>query len=146
MGCFVCAVSEIFHIVSIHNCKVIYITFERSECWNSSLIIPLLLEFLIDNTCTFVSFGGQVFQQSVGIPMGTNWAPLLADLFLYSYWAEFIQKLLLSINNDQFHLYVDSIYPYELEIKDTTECSTSASYFRCIIEIGHWQQINESAL
>jgi hypothetical protein len=35
----------------------------------------------------------------------------------------------LSINNDQFHSYVDSIlYPSELEIKDTTESSTSASY------------------
>jgi hypothetical protein len=27
--------------------------------------------------------GGQVFKQSVGIPMGTNYAPWLADLFLY---------------------------------------------------------------
>jgi hypothetical protein len=26
-----------------------------------------------------------MFQQVVGIPMGTNCAPLLADLFLYSY-------------------------------------------------------------
>ena len=26
---------------------------------------------------------GQLFQQIVGIPMGTNCAPLLADLFLY---------------------------------------------------------------
>jgi hypothetical protein len=81
--------------------------------------------------------------------MGTNCAPLLADLFLYSYEAEFILKLLheknkplavalnspfryiddvLSINNDQFHSYVDSVYPSELEIKDTTESSTSASY------------------
>jgi hypothetical protein len=33
-----------------------------------------------------------VFQQSVGIPMGTNCAPLLADLFSYS--EEFVQKLL----------------------------------------------------
>ena len=35
-----------------------------------------------------------MFQQTVGIPMGTNGSPLLADLFLYSYEAEFIQKLL----------------------------------------------------
>jgi hypothetical protein len=42
-----------------------------------------MLEFLIDNI--FVSFGGTLFQQVVGIPMGTNCAPLLADLFLYSY-------------------------------------------------------------
>jgi hypothetical protein len=77
--------------------------------------------------------------------MGTNSAPLLADLFLYSYEAKFIQKLLheknkplvlafnstfryiddvLSINNDLFHSFVDSIYPSELEIKDSTESST----------------------
>jgi hypothetical protein len=51
-----------------------------------------MLEFPIDNI--FVVVGGQVFQQSVEIPIGTNFAPLLADLFLYSYVAEFIQKLL----------------------------------------------------
>jgi hypothetical protein len=34
----------------------------------------------------------------------------------------------LSINNDQFHSHVDSIYPNKLEIKDTTKSSTSASY------------------
>jgi hypothetical protein len=33
-----------------------------------------MLEFLIDNM--FVSFGGTLFQQVVGIPMGTNCAPL----------------------------------------------------------------------
>ena len=38
--------------------------------------------------------GGCVFQQTVDIPMGTNCAPLLADLFLYSYEADFIQGLL----------------------------------------------------
>ena len=47
-----------------------------------------MLEFLVDNI--FVVFGGKVFQQIVGIPIGTNCAPLLADIFLYSYEAEFI--------------------------------------------------------
>ena len=57
-----------------------------------------MLEFLVDNI--FVVFAGNVFvkgnvfQQIVGIPMGTNCAPLLADIFLYSYEAEFIQSLL----------------------------------------------------
>jgi hypothetical protein len=37
-----------------------------------------MLEFLIDNI--FVSFGGILFQQVVGIPMGTNFAPLLAGI------------------------------------------------------------------
>jgi hypothetical protein len=50
------------------------------------------LEFLIDKI--FAVVGEQVFQQFVGIPMGTNCTPLLADLFLYSYEAEFMQKLL----------------------------------------------------
>ena len=45
-----------------------------------------MLEFLVDNI--FVNFAGKVSQQTVGIPMGTNYAPLLADSFLYSYEAE----------------------------------------------------------
>jgi len=51
-----------------------------------------MLESLIDNI--FVIFGGRVFQQSVGIPMSTYCAPLLAGLFLHSYEADFIQELL----------------------------------------------------
>jgi hypothetical protein len=50
-----------------------------------------MLEFLIDNM--FVSFGGTLFQQVVGIPMGTNCARFLADLFLCLYESEFLQKL-----------------------------------------------------
>jgi catechol 2,3-dioxygenase-like lactoylglutathione lyase family enzyme len=55
-----------------------------------------MLGFLIDNI--YVFFGDQVFQQSVDIPRGTDCVPLLADLFLYSYEAEFVQKLLLDNN------------------------------------------------
>ena len=58
----------------------------------SEIDIFNMLEFLIDNI--FAMFGGRVFQQTVGIPMGTNCAPLLADFFLYSYEADFIQGLL----------------------------------------------------
>ena len=50
-----------------------------------------MIEFLVDNT--YVRFGGQLFRQMVGIPMGTNCAPLLADLFLYSYENEFLDEL-----------------------------------------------------
>jgi hypothetical protein len=39
--------------------------------------IKSMLGFLVDNI--YVVFGDQVYQQSVGIPMGTNCAPLLAD-------------------------------------------------------------------
>ena len=69
-------------------------------------------------------------------------APLLADIFLYSYEAEFIQSLLssrfsltyryiddvLSINNQEFENYLGQMYPAEHEIKETTESNTSASY------------------
>ena len=48
-----------------------------------------MLEFLIDDI--FVMFGERVFQQTVGMPMGTNCAPLVADSFLYLYEADFIQ-------------------------------------------------------
>ena len=81
--------------------------------------------------------------------MGTNCATLLADLFLYSYEAEFIQGLLkknetkltrsfnftfryiddaLSLNNSRFGDFVDRIYSIELEIKDTTYTDRSVSY------------------
>ena len=113
-----------------------------------------MLDFLIDNI--FVTFGGRVFQQTVGIPMGTNCAPLLADLFLYYYEADFMQELLrkkdkklaisfnstfryiddvLSLINSKFGDYVDRIYPIELEIKDTTDTVKSASYLDLHLEI-----------
>ena len=38
-----------------------------------------MIEFLIDNI--FVQFGGCLFHQVVGIPMGTNYAPLLPFFF-----------------------------------------------------------------
>jgi hypothetical protein len=98
-----------------------------------------MLEFLIDNI--FIMFGGRIFQQTVGIPTGTNYVLLLSDLLLYSHEADFIQGLLkknekklvrsfnftfryiddvLLINNSRFGDFFDLIYPIELEIKDTT--------------------------
>jgi hypothetical protein len=92
-------------------------------------------------------FGGRVFQQTVGISMCTNCASLLADLFLYSYEADFIQRLVkknekklarsfnftfcyiddvLSLNNSRFSDYFDRIYPIELEIKVTAGTDRSA--------------------
>ena len=122
-----------------------------------------MLEFLVDNI--FVVFGGKVFQQIVGIPMGTNCAPLLADIFLYSYEADFIQSLLssgkkklasqfnftyryiddvLSINNPDFENYLGQMYPAELEIKDTTESNTSASYLDLLMSIESDGQLRTS--
>ena len=54
--------------------------------------ISKMTEFLVDNI--HVRFGGQLFRQMVGIPMGKNCVPLLADLFLCSYENEFLDKLI----------------------------------------------------
>ena len=40
----------------------------------------------------YVQFDGIVYQQIVGISMGTNCAPLIADLFLYCYERGFYFK------------------------------------------------------
>ena len=53
-----------------------------------------MMDFLIDNI--FVQFGGRLFRQAIGIPMGTNCAPLFADLFLYSYENEFLDNMIRS--------------------------------------------------
>ena len=53
-----------------------------------------IIELLIDNI--FVQFGGRLFRQIIGIPMGTNCAPLLADLFFYSYDNEFLENMIRS--------------------------------------------------
>ena len=113
-----------------------------------------MINFLIDSI--YVELGGEIFQQTIGIPMGTNCAPLLADLFLYSYEAEFIQQLLankkkniaqkfnntfryiddvLSLSNTSFSNYLHQIYPPELDIKNTTETRYSASYLDLMLQI-----------
>ena len=53
-----------------------------------------MIKFLIDNI--FVQFGGHLFRQMIGIPVGTNCAPLLDDLFLYSYENEFLDNMIRS--------------------------------------------------
>ena len=54
-----------------------------------------MIEFLIDNI--FVHFGGRLFCQVIGIPIGTNCAPLLADLFLEnSHENEFLDSMIKS--------------------------------------------------
>ena len=42
-----------------------------------------MLEYLIDNI--YIVVGNRVFQQHIGIPMGTDCAPLLANLYLFYY-------------------------------------------------------------
>ena len=60
-----------------------------------------MVVFCINNI--YVEFGGHVYQQTVGIPMGTNCAPLLADLFLYSYLADLVHHLQITSRNKAKH-------------------------------------------
>ena len=81
--------------------------------------------------------------------MGTNCAPLLADLFLFSNENEFLDKLikegkrklarksnlsyhyiddLISFNNKRFKEFISNIYPKELTISETTESTSVVSY------------------
>ena len=53
------------------------------------------LHYLLDNI--FIRFGSKLYRQIVGISMGTNCAPLVADLFLFCYERDFM--LSLSDNN-----------------------------------------------
>ena len=106
-----------------------------------------MIEFFMDNI--YVRFGGQLFRQTGGIPMRTNCAQFLADLFPYSYENEFLDKLikegkrklaskfdlsyryiddLMSFNNKKFKEFVSDIYPKELTIFETTESTSVASY------------------
>ena len=45
------------------------------------------LFYLLDNIC--IRFGTKLYRQIVGIPMGTNCVPLVANLFLYCYERDF---------------------------------------------------------
>ena len=44
-------------------------------------------------TTFFIPFGTKLYLQVVGIPMGTNCAPLVADLLLFCYQMDFIMSL-----------------------------------------------------
>lgn len=93
------------------------------------------LNFFLDNI--FVKFDNKIFQQVIGIPMGTNCAPLIADLFLYCYERDFMLKLksdsqsniidafnntcrylddICNINNTFFDQFYKDIYPPELKL------------------------------
>ena len=113
--------------------------------------------FLIDNI--YVKFGDEIFHQTLGIPMGTDCAPVVADLFLHTYEYDFLQKLttkkqlhiakkfnltfryiddLISINNEVFEDYISEIYQTKtsnLELKKTTESDNEASYLDLMVSI-----------
>ena len=55
---------------------------KKYHAWSCQNVCDALT-FLSDNI--FIRFGTKLYRQVVGIPMGTNCAPLVADLFLFCY-------------------------------------------------------------
>ena len=102
---------------------------------------------LLDNI--FIRFGTKLYRQVVGIPMGTNCAPLVADLFLFCYERDFMMSLsddkqadvidafnttsrylddILNINNVYFDNMVSQIYPSELQLNKANASDTEAAF------------------
>jgi hypothetical protein len=54
-----------------------------------------------------------------------------SSIFTFRY----IDVVVLSLNNSRFGDFVDRIYPFELEINDTTDTDRSASYLDLHLEI-----------
>ena len=105
------------------------------------------LTFLLDNI--YIRFGSKVYRQIVGIPMGTNCAPLVADLFLFCYERDFMLSLsdanqskvieafnstsryldyLLNSDNNFFESIFNLIYPSELQLNKANVSNTEASF------------------
>ena len=70
------------NIFGIHSKKVniLYV-------WSCQKVCEAFTNFL-DNI--FIRFGNKIYRQIVGIPMGTNCAPLVADLLLFCYERDFM--------------------------------------------------------
>ena len=119
---------------------------KRYKVWSCQKMCDAL-HYLLDNI--FVRFGSKLYRQIVGIPMGTNCAPLVADLFLFCYERDFMLSLsdnyqsdvieafnstsrylddLLNINNPYFEQMVGQIYPTELQLNKANSSDTEARF------------------
>ena len=106
------------------------------------------LSFLLDNI--YIRFGTKLYRQIVGILMGTNCAPLVADLFLFCYERDFMNNLssdnqadvikafnltsrclddLLNIDNPYFEGMVNQIYPPELQLNKAYTSDTEPPFW-----------------
>ena len=120
-----------------------------------------LTEYLIDNV--YVKAGNRVYRQTIGIPMGTDCAPQLANLYLFHHEYMYMRALmksnlgmakrfcntvryiddLLALNNKKFEEEIVNIYPPELTLKRTTESDTTLSYLDVSISICQGKFITE---
>ena len=113
----------------------------------SCLKVCEALTFLLDNT--YMRFGFKFYRQIVGIPMGTNCAPLVADLCWFCYERDFMLSLsednksgvieafnstsrylddLLNMDNNFFDIMVNRMYPSELQLNKANVSDAEASF------------------
>ena len=106
--------------------------------------VEALLHFLLDNV--FIQVGREAFQQCVGIPMGTNCAPLLAELLLHDYESNAMIRFsrtngLPQAKSFEFtRRYIDDLIsinnpPFTVALKDTTLADGKVAYLDRQIEI-----------
>ena len=114
------------------------------------------LTFLLDNI--FIRFGTNLYRQVVGIPLGTNCAPLVTDLFLFCYESDFMMALsddnqadiidafnttsrylndICNINNVYFDTMVSQIYPSELQLNKANTSDTEAAFLDLHLSISN---------
>ena len=119
---------------------------KKYHAWSCQNVCDTLT-FLLDNI--FIRFGTKLYRQEVWIPMGTNCAPLVADLFLFCYERDFIMSLsddnladvidafnttfrylddILNINNVYFDNMVSHIYPSELQLNKANTSDNKAAF------------------
>ena len=79
--------------------------YDSYACWTCTELCEAFT-FRMENI--YVQFDGMVYQQIVRIPMGTNCAPLIADLFLYCYERDCMPNLQKSKRFDIIHKFNDT--------------------------------------
>ena len=68
---------------------------KRYKLWSCQNVCEALIYFL-DNI--YIRFGTKLYRQIVGIPMGTNCAPLVADFFFICYERDFMKTFFLTLS------------------------------------------------
>ena len=120
---------------------------------NSNRLINYI-NYLIDNI--FITVSDRVYRQVIGIPMGTDCAPFLANLYLYALEFKFLDKMtrhniyiarkfsnsfryiddLLMFNNDTLmNKYMNDIYPKELVLNKENKEHTSCTFLDIKLDI-----------
>ena len=70
---------------------------KRYKLWSRQKMCDVL-HYLLDNI--FIRLGSKVYRQIVGIPLGTNCAPLVADFFLFCTERDFMLSLSVNYQTD----------------------------------------------